>query len=49
MNMSEEEVKKILIPVIKKLANDPIDYVKLEMSINIVSLIEVCSQPVIND
>ena len=30
--MSEEEIRKNLIPAIKRLSNDPVDYVKQEMS-----------------
>jgi hypothetical protein len=35
---SDEDVKKSLIPVIKKLAADPVDYVKVELSENMVDL-----------
>jgi len=37
------------IPMIKKLASNPVYYVKVEMSQNIVVLIEVCSQSIIHD
>lgn len=47
--MSEEDIRKILIPAVKRLSNDQVDYVKQEMSESIVSMIEVCSASIIND
>lgn len=47
--MTEEDIKLKFIPIIKKLSQDPIDYVKVEMSRNIVSLLEVFNQSLIND
>jgi hypothetical protein len=37
------------MPLLKKLATDPLDYVKIELSRNIVGLIEVCSQLIVSD
>lgn len=37
--MTEDDIRKSLIPAIKKLSTDTVDYVKVQMSENIVGLI----------
>ncbi len=47
--MSEDEIKKNLIPFVKKLATDPVDYVQVATSQNIASLVEVMPVSLINE
>lgn len=42
-------MKKSLIPVIKKLASDPVDFVKVSASEHIVPLVEVMSSTLITE
>jgi len=47
--MSEEELKSKLIPCIKKLSADSVDYVKVELSKSIVPLCGIVSTDLMND
>ncbi len=47
--MSEEEMRKNLIPFVKKLSTDPVDYVQVATSQNIAGLVEVMPVSLINE